>query len=73
MKSIEFRVKTKKGYRKARITNISKTHPRGVYSVNVSVANELFNKGMIVKAKNKVVLKKKMKSHVNKLIKKHDR
>ncbi len=73
LSSIEFQIKTKKGYKKARITNINKIHPRGVYSVNVSIANELFNKGMVIKAKNKVVLKKKMKIHVNKLIEKHNR
>lgn len=73
LKDIEFGVKTKKGHKKARISGIQKTHPRGVYSVDVAVGNEVFNKGLLIQAKNKPILKKKMKTHVNKLMKKYNR
>ncbi len=64
LSSIEFQIKTKKGYKKARITNINKIHPRGVYSVNVSIANELFNKGMVKKAKKKRKKKKNLNFYI---------
>jgi hypothetical protein len=43
------------------LKNIRKTHPRGVYSVDVWVdGNYCKRKGMLIEAKNKKELKKKL-------------
>ena len=71
LKREKFNVKVKGKKYTVIINKIHKTHPRGVYSVNLRVNNTLYLKGALIIAKNKEVLKERMKSKAISRIKKY--